>query len=159
MSRSGAVLTALVAWVPAIRRAMLSGFFELNDAQTVEFVVATIPFTLLLPAVMAARSLARGLLMRGSATAWLTIAGVAGMGLLLGLRALDPTASLANGATLGFICWMGAMMLDLVVLLYAVARVGVARCVHEPSMAPTFEEEEVEGDVTGTGGGRYSTRG
>jgi len=139
------LLTALVSWVPSIRRAMLSSFFELSDEQTIEFVVATIPFALILPALMATRSLARGLLMRGSATAWLTIAGVAGLGLLLGLRALDPTATLANGTTTGFLCWMGALVLDLVILLYALARVGIARCVHEPSLAPTFMEEKVAG--------------
>ena len=42
-----------------------------------------------------------------------------------------------------------------------VKRLGLRRVAYDwrAKHVPTFEEEKVEGDVTGTGGGRYSTRG
>ena len=95
------------------------------------FIRETLPWTLMLPFLMALRSTARGLLIRGGRTSWVTLASLVALALLFALNARSPSAALENGATIGYLCWIGAMAAEMVVLLIGVARVGVATCVNE----------------------------
>ncbi|MHC4860999.1 MAG: hypothetical protein ACYTDY_13010, partial [Planctomycetota bacterium] len=140
------LLIFVAAVIPAAQTALLEGFFEIDDVATLEFIRETMPYTLVLPFLMALRATARGLLIRGGRTSWVTLASFAALVALWILNARAPSTTLQNGATIGYLCWMGAMLLEMVVLLVGVARVGVQTCVSEGSRA-SLPEEEIEGEV------------
>jgi hypothetical protein len=117
--------------IPPARTALLESFFEIDDVSTLAFIRETLPYTLVLPFLMALRSTARGLLIRGGRTSWVTLASLVALALLFALNARSPSAALENGATIGYLCWIGAMAAEMAVLLIGVARVGVATCVNE----------------------------
>jgi hypothetical protein len=126
---TGLILLVLVA--PGARSALLHRFFEIDDPRVLEFVRATLPFTLPLPLVMAFRSAGRGLLMRGGKTALVSFASLLALGLLIALKLLMPTDAVENGAVIGFLVWVGALGLETAVLYLAIFRVGLTHCVTE----------------------------
>jgi hypothetical protein len=125
------LLFLVTALVPAVRTAVLGGFFEIDSAMTVEFVTATLPIALLLPGLMAVRSTTRGLLMRGGKTGWVSLGSLGALVALLAIQLFEPSADARNGAVVGYICWVGVLGLETLVLLFGAARVGLAVCVSE----------------------------
>jgi hypothetical protein len=124
--------TALIfvaAVVPAARTGLLERFFEIDGEATLRFIRETLPYTLPLPFLMALRATSRGLLIRGGRTSWITLASLAGLVLLVIVNAGSPSATRPNGATIGFISWNAAMVLEMVMLFIGVARVGIRDCV------------------------------
>ena len=140
---TGMILVA--AFVTPAREWLLREFFEARDEGTIAFVAATLPFALVLPVIMALRSTARGLLMRSGRTLWVTLASLAGLLVLLKVNASGVSSVKENGATIAYMAWMGALAVDLVVLLIALARVGLETCVTESRATPRLAEEQVEG--------------
>jgi hypothetical protein len=120
-----------VLLVEPVRTGLLRGFFALDDPRTERFVVQTLPIALALPLLMSVRATCRGLLMRANRTAWVTITTFAALAALVAASAAGPSAARENGAIVGYVCWMGSMLVETIGLLYAVGRVGVAVCVSE----------------------------
>ena len=134
-------LIFLVLAIPGARRVLLEGFFEIDPGRTIEFVREALTFTLVLPTIMALRSAARGLLMRGGRTGLVTTASLVALGALLAVKLAGPATTMENGAVAGYVAWIGALTLELVILAFAVARAGITHCVTEGGRSSALPED------------------
>jgi len=139
------ILTFVVS--PAARDFLFYGVFLIDKRATAEFAARTLPIAVALPLLMAVRSGARGLLMRGNRTGMVTVASLLGLAALVVLNNLGLSSAVENGAAVGYVCWMGVLLLETIALLAAVARAGVTACVTEGGRRGVLREEEVEGEV------------
>jgi len=121
--------------------------FGLHDGKTAVFAESTLLIAVGLPLLMAVRAGARGLLMRAERTGMVSYSTVIALAVLVLLLLLSPSATTENGALVGYACWMGVLMLETFILLWAVGRVGVEACVRESGRRPALREEEVEGQT------------
>jgi len=129
-----AAFTALIfvtAFFAPFREAVLVDFFEIDNEVTLEFVRETLPIALVLPLLMAMRSTVRGLILRSGKTRWVTFSNLVALLALFGVSWLGPSASAANGAAVGYVCWLGALGLELAVSLYGLWAIGLKACVTE----------------------------
>jgi len=142
-------LILVLVFFPAARHALLDDIFRIDDPETSAFVASTLPIAIGLPFLMAIRAGARGLLMRGERTGMVTLSTVIALASLVLILFLEPSAGSRNGALVGYACWMGVLLLETFILLWAVAHVGVKACVTSAGRRPPLKEEEVEGEVAG----------
>jgi hypothetical protein len=104
---------------------------------------------LLVPLLMGWRSTVRGLVMRSGRTGYVTLSSLVSLGALFGVYALRPAGSLVDGGMIGFLCWMGALSIEFVVLLFGLARLGLDACVADEryAAATVTPEEAPEADA------------
>jgi hypothetical protein len=134
----------LVLAVPGVRRGVLQSFFEIDDPSTIEFIRETLPYTLILPLVMALRASGRGLLMRGGRTSFVTLASLAGLAVLLTAKFAAPVADVENGAVTGYVAWILALSIETALLAWGTLKVGLTHCVAEGGRSSALPEGPIE---------------
>lgn len=137
-------LIFLVLAVPGVRRGVLQGFFEIDDPATLEFIRETLPWTLILPLVMALRATGRGLLMRGGRTSFVTLASTVALAVLVAAKLGVPMGDVENGAVTGYLVWVLSLGIEATLLAWGAFKVGLAHCVTEGGRSSALPEGPIE---------------